>query len=246
MRKLLKYELRRLLLNKFYIGLLVITGVYCWQMLAGTIIRGVGYTAPFSGWSYGYYAASVAPLLSITLLFFLTYLYSPAEKRTAQITEATPMDPRVQLAIRFGAMCIGYAVQVLLVVGVSLVFYGSFFGFSGFSTFLMPAVLVLVPCFLVTLGLGAVVGRVHSALLYVLMLVMLVASQVSMPAAIDFTGGAYFYSTPVTLPVGVDGEPAFSISGGFALARAAIAALGVLLIIWGFAQAGKKPVLRKA
>lgn len=246
MRKLLKYETRRLLLNKFYLGLLLITGVYSWQLLSGDIIRGIGYTAPFSGWSYGYYAASVAPLLSITLLFFLTYLYSPAEKRTAQITAATPMDPRLQLAIRFGAMCIGYALQVLLAVGVSLMFYWRFFGFSGFSAFLVPAILVLVPCFLLTLGLGAVAGRAHSALLYGLMLVLLVASQVSLPGALDFAGGAYFQATPLTLPVGPDGEPAFAISGGFALARAAVAGVGALLIAWGFARAGKRPALRKA
>ncbi|NLJ86477.1 MAG: hypothetical protein GX322_08550, partial [Firmicutes bacterium] len=48
MIKLFGYELRRLLFNKFFIGLLVITGLYSYQILSGDIIVGVANTAPFS------------------------------------------------------------------------------------------------------------------------------------------------------------------------------------------------------
>ena len=61
MFKIYYYELRRLLVNKFFLCLLLITAFYSYQTMSGEIILGIADTAPFSGWSYGVYLAKVLP-----------------------------------------------------------------------------------------------------------------------------------------------------------------------------------------
>ena len=75
MFKIYYYELRRLLVNKFFLCLLLITAFYSYQTMSGEIILGIADTAPFSGWSYGVYLAKVLPLLLVSLLFFISFLY---------------------------------------------------------------------------------------------------------------------------------------------------------------------------
>ncbi|WP_460277904.1 hypothetical protein [Clostridium sp. CTA-5] len=62
---LFKYELKRLLLNKFFLGILIISALYSHQVMCGDIILGVANTAPFSGWSYGVYLGKILPILLI-------------------------------------------------------------------------------------------------------------------------------------------------------------------------------------
>ena len=70
MRKVFVCELRRLLLNKFFFGILAAVLLYGWLLLSGEVILGVAYTAPFSPWSFGYYLARLLPLLWAGTLFF--------------------------------------------------------------------------------------------------------------------------------------------------------------------------------
>ena len=55
MRKIFGYECRRLLWNKFFLGLLLVILFYGWQVLNGVTVLGVSHTAPFSPWSFGDY-----------------------------------------------------------------------------------------------------------------------------------------------------------------------------------------------
>ncbi len=240
MIKIFIYELKRLLLNKFFMGLLAITGVYSYQMLSGNIVRGIAYTAPFSAWSYGYYLAVVSPLLSIALLFFMTFLYSAKEKRVSVITQATPVNPRAYAAVRYAAMLVGFLVLVLMVVLISFYFYATVFRYTAFGAFLQPMLLVLVPVLLLTMGLGASLGHVHAGLLYACMLVLLLVTQLALPAVIDFTGASYFAGQPLTLPVGADGEPVFVLTSAFATGRVLLSALGIAGIFLAFVRIGKR------
>ena len=47
MFKIYYYELRRLLVNKFFLCLLLITAFYSYQTMSGEIILGIADTAPF-------------------------------------------------------------------------------------------------------------------------------------------------------------------------------------------------------
>ncbi len=229
MTRLLGYELRRLLLNKVFLALLAITGIFGYQVLAGNTIRGVAHTAPFSEWSYGAYLSAVLPLPLIALLFFITFLYTPHEKRVAAITEATPIDPRAYRAVRCLAMIVGYLVLVVMAVGIAWVWYAQVFGLKLFSAFIVPTLMTALPAMLLVLGVGLLAGRVHVGLLYALMLALLLLGQASLPLGIDWLGVTFFNEYPLTLPLGADGEPAFTVPGIVTAARWAIALTGAVL-----------------
>ena len=72
-------------MNKFFFLLLLITLIYSLIILSWDVILGIAYTAPFSSWSYGAYLASVLPLLMVTLLFFITFMYSRQENQVKQL-----------------------------------------------------------------------------------------------------------------------------------------------------------------
>ena len=67
MHKIFHYELRRLLWNKFFFGLLAVTLFYAYQVFTGEIILGVAHTAPFSPWSFGCYLSRLLPPMLLAL-----------------------------------------------------------------------------------------------------------------------------------------------------------------------------------
>lgn len=233
MSKVFKYELKRLLLNKFFIALLVITVLYSYQILKGDIIVGVAYTAPFSSWSYGMYLADVMPLLLITLLFFITFLYSNQEKQVKQLTFATPVSPLKYALIKCSAMTVGYFIISLFVIILSLIFYGVIFEFYGFTNFIIPILLTLIPSMLFIFGVGLLAGSVQSNILYALMIVVLLIGFLPLPGFADLYGGYLFSTYPLELPVGLDGEPMFSLPIAFLLSKIFYSVVGVLMMFYG-------------
>lgn len=240
MFKVLCYELRRLLLNKFFIALALITGFYGYSLLGGDIIMGVAGTAPFSGWSYGAFLAGIAPILMVTALFFVSHLYTPGEARTRTLTMATPVDPRACGLVKLAAIAVGSLLICGVAVSVSLVFYARVFGFTAFGGFLAPMAFVLAPCMLAAIGAGVALGRLHPALVYGLMLCCLLLGRTGLPAGVDLPGAGFFHTQPLSLPAGVTGEPAFLIPPGVAWARAACAGAGLALALAGIAAFGNR------
>lgn len=239
MSKVFKYELKRLLLNKFFFALLAITALYSYQILSGDIIAGIAYTAPFSGWSYGMYLADVLPLLLITLLFFITFLYSNQEKQVKQLTFATPVSPVNYALVKCLAMAAGYFIISLLVIILSLIFYGVIFGFYSFTDFIVPVLITLLPGMLFIFGVGLLAGSVQSNLLYALMLLVLLIGFLPFPGFADLYGKHLFGTYPLQLPVGPDGEPAFSLPVSFLLGKLFFSAAGVLLMFCGIKRYAK-------
>ena len=83
MAKIFGYECRRLLWNKFFLGLLAVLLFYGWQVLDRVTILGVSHTAPFSPWSFGDYLCRLLPLMWLGALFFLTFFTSGKARRAA-------------------------------------------------------------------------------------------------------------------------------------------------------------------
>ena len=83
MGKIFRYECRRLLWNKFFIGLAVVLLLYGAFVLHAVTILGVAHTAPFSPWSFGDYLSRMMPLLWLGMLFFLTFYTSPQARRAS-------------------------------------------------------------------------------------------------------------------------------------------------------------------
>lgn len=233
MSKVLKYELKRLIFNKFFFALQVITLLYSYQILSGDIIVGIAYTAPFSSWSYGMYLADILPLLLITLLFFITFQYSNQEKQVKQLTFATPVSPLKYALVKCSAMAVGYFIISLFVIVLSLIFYGVIFGYYGFTEFIVPILITLIPSMLFIFGVGLLAGSVQSNIIYALMIIVLLIGFLPLPEFADLYGGHLFSTYPLKLPVGLDGEPIFSLPLSFLLGKIFYSVTGVMLMFYG-------------
>ena len=225
MNRLFKYELRRLLINKFFLGLLFITLLYSYYVLRGDIILGVANTAPFSGFSYGWFLSQILPLLAVTMLFFVSFFFTGEEKRVQILVRTTPVDYTKYTLLRSLAIIVGFLIISAAVVIISLVFYATIFRFTAFGAFLLPIVITLIPAMLLVLGLGLVAGRLHSGTLYALMLLLLILGQI--PGFVDIFGGGFFQSYPSVVPLDATGEPIFSISASFWVSRLVYALVGI-------------------
>jgi len=221
------------MLNKFFLALTLITGLYSYMVLSREIIIGVAYTAPFSPWSYGAYLARVLPLLMITLLFFITYIHSNQEKQVKQLTFATPIDPYKYGIVKCSAMAAGFFAISLFAIILSMAFYAMLFRFYNFGSFFIPIVITLLPCLFFILGLGLLVGSIQANILYALMLAALLPGSLPFPKFFDLYGGNLFASYPLALPVGLDGEPPFTLPVSFILGRFFFTAAGVFMAALG-------------
>lgn len=230
MNKIFRYELRRLIWNKFFIGLLVINGIYAWFVLTTETIAGVAYTAPFSLWSFGAYLASILPLSILTALFLLSVYYSKKEKQVEILTTATPVNKVHYALVRSAAVIICFLVICVIILVLGIYFYITVFDYRNIIPFLLPSGMIVLPCLLFTLGIGNLAGRVHQGLLYVLMIITLVAGFAGFGGNFDFFGSWYFSSYPISLPVGKNGEPAFMVSSGFWIARLVYLITGGILL----------------
>lgn len=232
MNKIFRYELRRLIWNKYFIGLLVINCIYAWYILTTETIAGIAYTAPFSVWSFGAYLASVLPLCVITVLFLLSAYYSKKEKQVEILTRATPVNKAHYALVRNGAITVCFLIisTIIFILGIS--FYITYFDYGDFLPYLLPYTILVLPCLLFTLGLGHLAGRVHQGLLYLLMVIALLLGSAGSSGNFDFFGGWYFVNYPLSLPIGIDGEPSFTVNTGFWVARIIfLAAGGIMLIV---------------
>ena len=235
------YELKRLIFNRLFLALIIITGLYSYMTLSREIILGIAFTAPFSPWSFGTYLAGVLPLLILTLLFFITFMYSNHEKLIRQLTFATPVDTFKLGLVKCASFATGFLIISLFVALLGMAFFAILFRFYHFSDFFIPIIITLIPAMLFALGAGLLLGSKNAYLLYVLMVAALLLGFLPgflprfmpVPAFFDLFGSSLFCTYPLTLPLGLDGEPAFTLPISFVLGRLFFSAAGALMILFG-------------
>lgn len=230
MTKIFCYELRRLLLNKLFVGILVISLGYGWLTLTSVTILGTANTAPFSPWSFGDYLSRLLPMICLGELFFLTFFTSRQERQVSVITRASPASRGKYAAVRCGAVLAGTAVLVLAVVGMCWGFYFWLFRWTDFASLLAPLALALLPAAVFCLGLGWALGRVHPALVYALAAAVFLLSWIPLPQALGFSLGSFFTDCPQALGVL---DPAFSVPETVLWGRMAYFAVGAASLVWG-------------
>jgi len=213
-----------MLLNKYYVCLLIINGIFAGFVLSSQTVAGVAFTAPFSMWSFGGYIAGVMPMAVLTALFMLCGYYSRNEKMVAVLTSATPVDGVRYGLVRNAVVALGFLLICVVVIFMNIVFIGVIFGHWVFSGFL-HSVFIILPGFVFFMGLGRWVGNIRPWLLYLLVPVSFGLNMAGL-RVLDFFGGWYFSNYPLGLAVGVDGEVGFLLGRGFVVAR-------VLLLIVG-------------
>ena len=224
MGKIFRYECRRLLWNKFFIGLAVVLLLYGAFVLHAVTILGVAHTAPFSPWSFGDYLSRMMPLLWIGMLFFLTFYTSPQARRTAILTDAAPMPPKQYALARCAAALTGGVLLGLLCMAEAAVFYGRMFHWYSWGSLLLPALVTLLPALVFALGSGWLLGRLRFWLLYVWMAVPFLLIALPLPEALGLWNGSFFTAYPLTLE---------TLDPAFALPLSAVMAQIFLLVTGG-------------
>ena len=225
MRKIFRYELRRAVCNKFFLGLLVVCLFFGWQTLNREVIQGVAHTAPFSSWSFGYYLAQELPLLSVALLFFLWNVFSKEARRVNILTAATPVDAGSYLLVKCGAAVTAWLLLAFGVYTLGTIFLLVLFGPAvSLNDLLLPALISLLPALALVFGIGMMAGRLHPALLLVLAPVALAANLLPLPLEWDLFGATFFSEYPLTL---TQLDPAFDLPAAGWIAKAVYLAVGV-------------------
>lgn len=237
MSKILRYELRRILCNRIFAGLLVVTLFFGWGVLTGEVIWGIGDTAPFSPWSFGFYLSQVLPMILISELFFLSFFTSAQERRVRALTAATPVKPFQYRLLRCAAVLTATLLLTLAMVAMGLWFYHSVFRINAFGGLAAPALFALAPPILLVLGLGLAVGRLHPAAVYLLMAAVLIAGLLPFAAGPDLFASVFFSQTPRLLGTL---DPAFAIPGKALAGRGVLLLSGILLSAVGVLK-GERP-----
>jgi hypothetical protein len=227
--KIFLYECKRLILNKFFFGILFVLLFYGWQVLSNATILGVSHTAPFSAWSFGDYLCRMLPLLWIGALFFLTFFTSAKARRAAVLTDATQTSPRRYALTRCGAALTGTVLLALACLVEAVVFYGRYFGWYAWGQLLVPALVTLIPALAFALGSGWLLGRIRPWLVYVWMIVPFVCMTLPLPKTLSLWNGSFFTNYPLTLGIL---DPAFSLPVSVVLAQCGLLLCGIALLVY--------------
>ena len=223
MNKIFRYELRRLLWNKLFFGILLVSLGYGWLTLTGPVIRGVAHTAPFSLWSFGYYLSQTLPLICLGELFFLAFFFSKEERLLRPLTQATPVKWQRYIALRCGAVLTATAILCLCVAALAVGFFVSLFGWMIYGELILPALLSLIPPIAFCLGAGLMLSYMNHGLTYILMAAVLLLSALPLPTAASFSLSGFFSQFPLTLDTL---DPVFHIPVWVAISRIALTLLG--------------------
>lgn len=228
MYKIYLYECKRLLLNKFFFGILLVILFYGWQVLSNITIFGVCRTAPFSAWSFGDYISRMLPVLWIGSLFFLTFFMSAKAKRVSVLIDATPINPQRYAIARCAAALTGTCLLVFACLAEAAVFYGSYFKQYDPGDMLLPALITLVPMLVFALGSGWFFGK-KTWLIYFWMVVPLVLRVLPQPNALGFLDGSFFIQYPLTTG---ELDPVFRIPASAVWVQSLLFVVGVILLIY--------------
>ena len=96
--KIIRYELKRLIFSKYYVFLLLITGLFAYYILSQKVILGTAYTAPFSNWSYTTFLCDMLPyLLNPVVFLYLCSFPQGTEGSHAHFVHATGSNPILPL-----------------------------------------------------------------------------------------------------------------------------------------------------
>lgn len=240
MHKIFGYECRRLLLNKFFFGILLIILFYGWQVLSERTLPGISRTAPFSAWSFGDYLSRMLPLLWIGALFFLTFFTSSRARRTAVLTDAAPAPPLQYALIRCAAASLGVFLLALACLAEAAVFYGYCFGWYDWSGLVLPALITLAPPLIFALGSGWFLGRIDPRLIYVWMPVPFLCAVLPLPEATGMLSGSFFTEHPLALEMT---DPAFSLPLSVLSFQLILAAAGIAFLLFPALRGKRKNTL---
>lgn len=240
MVKIFKYDMYRILGNKFFAGLAVIIILYSYQLMSREIVLGIANTAPYSSWSYGVFLAKMLPILLIAQLFFISLLNSIVGQKVKAIIDSTPIHPLRIGLLRCCAVTVGFCGSTLVSILVSIWFYAAYFELTDYSFIILPILVTVLPAMLFTLGIGTIAARIHYSALYVLMLLIPLLSILPIPPAMELLGDQLYRELPFVLPWTANAEPALMIPMSVWIGKLIYSIIGIILIIMGIVYPMKR------
>ncbi|MDR1522125.1 MAG: hypothetical protein LBS28_04660 [Streptococcaceae bacterium] len=228
MFKIFRYELKRLAFSKFFIITLIVAAFFSIYVLNTKIIKGVGYTAPFSQWSFSCFLCEVQPFLLLVLMFFITMLFTKNETLVKEITLSTPISYAKYFVLKISSIFAAYFLITSVFILISMGFYVFTFRFTNFSHFILPLLLILLPSFIFVFGIGLFLGSKKITWLYTFMPIVLILSflKIEMSPFLDIFAKGFINHEPFILPLGLSGEVDFKLSLIFIISR-------IILIFFG-------------
>lgn len=241
--KVFFYEFRRLVLQKFYLGLFLIGTVYNWLILRSETILGISHTAPFSGWSFGVYLGRSIPLLLLMIDFFFYQIYYGTDRHVRVLISATSIHPAYYLLIRCVAILAAVLVLISATVAEGMIFLYSFFpSVISIRELLSPVCFLYLPMLSLSFGLGLCTVRMHPVLffgsgVFLLLLEPIAAflfqnSSYVLAEALSLSCSNYFTRYPLIL---ADADSPFFVVKNLMLVRILVFLFGngcVCLGIW--------------
>ncbi|MGN0395219.1 MAG: hypothetical protein ACI4EF_07640 [Coprococcus sp.] len=212
MSKIFGYELKRALSGGLFPIMLVLNVLFAWYVLSTEIIVGIANTAPFSVWSYCTYWGKTLPMSAITILLIQAGYYGKKQKKVEILTSATPVTHVQMLMLRTAVLLVCFAVICIVISGVAAIFYIKFFGYYHFEEFIIPSIIMIIPCIVFVIGIGHIAGRIHRILIYILLLILIAAGFCNTANAFDIFSTGFLSEYPLTLPLNYYGEPDFEIN----------------------------------
>lgn len=231
--KVLKYEIRRMAFSKVYLAITALVMLFAGYLLQTRVIFGTAYTAPFSQWSYASFLCDMHPLLLLSLTFFCAAIFSRKELLAKTILRATPRTDTWYYGIKGLAVLLVWLFSAFLPILYSLFFYARVFRFYHFERFIAPILLFLVPPALFVMGLAMLLGRLRGWLIYLLMPVVLLGSNLESGAFpwLSPFGRAIATQYPLSLQVNGAGEAAFTFPEGMVLSRIVFSLAGLVMFV---------------
>ena len=240
MSKIFKYELKIILLKPYVFVMLGITLLYSYFILSTETILGVSNTAPFSGWSFGKYLGDTTLSSMLVSLMIMSLLYSKRQRNVGILTDVTGFSVRKRILIRNVIIGGFFLLNNLLIFIEGCIFLGALFGEVYPGLYIIDWLLITIPCLLVILGVGNLLGRINPVLIYVFMGVVMLMAFVMSEYAIDINGANYFEVVSETLETFKGGETPFTVQPAFLCKRMAYSILGVISLAAVTFKAGEK------
>ena len=240
MSKIFKYELKIILLKPYVLAMMIITLLYAYYILSTATILGVSDTAPFSAWSFGKYIGDATLVSTLVTLFILSTMYSKSQKNVSILTDVTGFPVRKRIFIRNVIIGGFFLLTNLLIFITGCIFLGVLFGELYLGAYIVDWLLITLPCLVIILGVGNLLGRINPALIYVFMGVVILMAFVMSEYSIDINGANYYEVMSGALESLKGTETPFTIAPTFLFTRLVYLILGAAALACVTHKIGEK------
>lgn len=240
MSKIFKYELKIILLKPYTFAFTIISLLYSYYVLSTETILGVSDTAPFSGWSFGKYLGDTTLISMLTTFFVMATLFSKKQKSVNVLTDVTGFPVRKRILIRNVIVGGYFLLNNILIFIAGCVFLGVIFGEVYPGVYIADWLLITIPCLLIILGFGNLLGKMNPVLIYIFMAVIILMAFIMKEFSIDINGANYYEVMSGALESLKGGETPFTIAPTFLFTRVVYLILGAAALAGVTLKSGEK------